>query len=164
MTHLGLPIKLSIALSFQKKLSFLVSQVKLDSPVKKYGKKIQFKVFWNFIEHVTLLSSFSWNDSYIIYTILTLTNNTGTAWLSPPWPMQKDKYQLSTCSGHQRHVLKGPLTKLTIVHISNLKKTNYFKYSFFYMYMYINNVLVYKFTKYFKVKCNIQQELNAISS
>ena len=25
-------------------------------------------------------------------------------------------------SGHQRQVLKGPLTKLTIVHISNIKK------------------------------------------
>jgi hypothetical protein len=36
-----------------------------DSPVKKYGKKIKFKVFLNFIDHVTLLSSFSWNDSYI---------------------------------------------------------------------------------------------------
>jgi hypothetical protein len=41
---------------------------------------------------------------------------------SPPWPMHKDKYQLSKCSGHQRQVLKGPLTKLTIVHISNIKK------------------------------------------
>jgi hypothetical protein len=36
--------------------------------------------------------------------------------------MHKDKYQLSKCSGHQRQVLKGPLTKLTIVHISNIKK------------------------------------------
>ena len=60
---------------------------------------------------------------YIIYTLyLTFTNNTGTAWLSPPWPMHKDKYQLSKCSDHQRQVLKGPLTKLTIVHISNIKK------------------------------------------
>ena len=29
--------------------------------------------------------------------------------------MDKDKYQLSKCSGHQRQVLKGHLTKLTIV-------------------------------------------------
>jgi hypothetical protein len=56
---------------------------------------------------------------YIIYTLyLTFTNNTGTAWLSPPRPMYK--YQLSKCSGRQ--VLKEPLTKLTIVHISNIKK------------------------------------------
>jgi hypothetical protein len=36
--------------------------------------------------------------------------------------MHKDKYQLSKCSGHQRQVLNGHLTKLTIVHISNIKK------------------------------------------
>ena len=35
MTHLGLPIKLSIALSFQMKLSFLVSQVKLETLLLK---------------------------------------------------------------------------------------------------------------------------------
>jgi hypothetical protein len=35
VTHLGLPIKLSIALSFQKKLSFLVFQVKLETLLLK---------------------------------------------------------------------------------------------------------------------------------
>ena len=46
MTYLGLPIKLSIALSFQMKLSFLVSQVKLETLLlKNMERKFNLRFF-----------------------------------------------------------------------------------------------------------------------
>ena len=61
-------------------------------------------------------------------------------------------------------VLKGPLTKLTIVHISNIKKTKTKKphllYSFFYMY--INNVNSYMYTNDVLLVTSAHEPLNNI--
>ena len=78
--------------------------------------------------------------------------------------MHKDKYQLSKCSGHQRQVLKGPLTKPTIVHISNIKKENpqktHLLYSF--LYMYIDNVNSYMYTNDVLLVTSAHEPLNNI--
>lgn len=55
MTHLGLPIKLFIALSFPKKLSFLISQVKLETLLLKNMER---KFNLRFFEILLIMSHF----------------------------------------------------------------------------------------------------------
>ena len=61
-----------------------------------------------------------------MYTIFNLYQQYRHSIAVPSVTNAQGQYQLSKCSGHQRQVLKGPFTKLTIVHISSkyLKKKN----------------------------------------
>ena len=110
-----------------------------------------------------LISSYIYNIyihikklSYTHYNLyLTFTNNTDTAWLSPPWPMHKDKYQLSKCSGHQRAGAKRTFDQAdhtSIVHISNNKKKTPQKplnlVSFIYIYIMSTRIYIYVYKWY----------------